>query len=153
MAGERLPGLEIVNMLETCVLHVKLNMPDVRRIGYLASQGTYASGVYYEYFRADDGFALMEPDERGRERVHEAIYSKEFGIKAHSSPVNAKARNILLYEAFKLEDRGAEAVILGCTEIPLAVNAGDFLSPVIDPGRLAARRLISLAAPEKLLTS
>ncbi|MDR2071268.1 MAG: amino acid racemase [Treponema sp.] len=150
MVREKIPHLEIINMLETCMLYVKQNMPALRNIGYLATKGTYKSRVYHEYFRAEDGFSLMEPEVQGQERIHEAIYSKEFGIKAYSDPVQTKARSILLYETFKLFDRGAEAIILGCTELPLAVNSGDFLVPVFDPGKIIARRLIELTAPEKL---
>jgi aspartate racemase len=150
MVHDKLPGLEIVNMLETCALYVKQNMPGIKRIGYLATKGTYRSGVYHEYLSANEGFSLMEPETQGQERIHEAIYSQEFGIKVHSNPIHAKARSILLYETFKLLDRGAEAVILGCTELPLAVNPHDFLAPVLDPGKLTARKLVELAAPEKL---
>jgi aspartate racemase len=149
MVHEELPDLVIVNMLETCMLHIKNNMPGIKRIGYLATKGTYMSGVYREYLAGGD-LSLMEPETQGQERIHEAIYSKGFGIKIHSDPVHAKARSVLLYETFKLLDRGAEAVILGCTELPLAVNPGNFLAPILDPGKLTARRLIDLAAPEKL---
>jgi aspartate racemase len=150
MVREKLPGLEIVNMLETCVIHLRRNMPEIKRIAYLATKGTYKSRVYHEYLKADEGYSLMEPDDQGQERIHEAIYSKEFGIKTHFDPAHAKARSVLLYETFKLMDRGAEAVILGCTELPLAIDPHDFLAPVLDPGKLTARRLIDLAAPEKL---
>jgi aspartate racemase len=150
MVQEKLPGLVIVNMLETCMFYIKQNMPNIKRIGYLATKGTYRSGVYHEYLKADEGFSLMEPEPQGQERIHEAVYSQAFGIKVHSSPIHTKARSVLLYETFKLLDRGADAVILGCTELPLAVNPDDFLVPVLDPGKLTARRLIDLAAPEKL---
>ena len=47
-------------------------------------------------------------------------------------------------------ERGAQAVILGYTELPLAVDADDV--PVfIDPGLIVARALVTLAAPGKLL--
>jgi aspartate racemase len=150
MAAERLPNLVIVNMIETCALYIKQNMPAVRKIGYIATRGTHASGVYHEYIGDDDGLTLIEPDEHGRERVHEAIYSEEFGIKAHSNPVSGRARRAMSLEILKLLDRGAQAVILGCTEIPLAVSPDDFTIPLLDAGKLAARRLIALAAPEKL---
>jgi aspartate racemase len=150
MTGERFSDLVIVNMIETCALHIKQNMPGVKKIGCLATKGTHISGVYHEYINADEGFILMEPDERGHERVHDAIYSKEFGIKAYSNPVSDEARRVMSQEIFKLTDSGAQAVILGCTEIPLAVNPDDFAVPLIDAGKLAARRLIALAAPEKL---
>ncbi|MDR1362450.1 MAG: amino acid racemase [Spirochaetaceae bacterium] len=150
MVHENLPGLVIVNMLETCVSHIKQNLPGIKRIGYLASKGTYNSRVYHEYFKAGDGFSLIEPEEQEREQIHEAIYSKDFGIKAHSSPVHDKAQRILHHEVSKLLDRGAEAVILGCTELPLAINPADFYAPVIDPGKITARKLINLVAPQKL---
>jgi aspartate racemase len=150
MVRQELPGLVIVNMLETCMRHIKQSMPAAKRIGYLATKGTYRSRVYHEYINADEGFSMLEPDAEGQERIHEAIYSKKFGIKAHSAPVHAEARNILLRETLELLERGADAVILGCTELPLAINPSDFSESVIDPGKLTARRLIELAAPEKL---
>jgi aspartate racemase len=150
MVHENLPGLKIVNMLETCVLYLKRNMPEIKHIGYLATKGTYKSRVYHEYLKDDEGYSLMEPDIQGQERIHEAIYSKEFGIKTHFDPVHAKARSVLLAETAKLLDRGAEAIILGCTELPLAIDPRDFLAPILDPGKLTARRLIDLTAPEKL---
>jgi aspartate racemase len=140
-------------MLETCARYVKENLA-VKRIGLLATRGTHKSRVYHEYFGGD--FELLEPDEAGQESVHEAIYSKDFGIKAFSQPVKLAARENIEREICRLAERGAEAVILGCTELPLAVQSDcksvDGTSvAVIDPGLIAARALITLAAPEKLL--
>ncbi|MDR0599621.1 MAG: amino acid racemase [Treponema sp.] len=149
-AAESLPDLQMVNMLETCALHIKEESPRCTRIGLLATKGTHQSRVYHEYLREDEGFTLLEPEQPGREKIHEAIYNERFGIKAHSHPVKPQARNHIIYEIYRLVDRGAQAVILGCTELPLAVSAGDFSVPVIDPGELTARRLIALTAPEKL---
>jgi aspartate racemase len=153
MVHNGLPELVIVNMLETCANHVKENMPHLKKIGLLATQGTYKSRVYYEYFTRADGFDLMEPESQGRNHISEAIYSLDFGIKAHSNPVQAKACNILLYEGFRLLDRGAQALILGCTELPLAVDPSDFAVPILDPGLLTARELIRRVDSEKLLKS
>ena len=143
-----LSGLTIINMLETCASFVKENM-SVRRIGLLASRGTYESRVYNEYFT--DGFEIIEPDLPGQEKVYEAISSKEFGIKAFSHPIKPAAIENIKHEINALIDRGAQAIILGCTELPLAIQACDVPVPIIDPGLIAARALITLAAPEKLL--
>jgi aspartate racemase len=147
--ANELPGLTMVNMLATCADWVRHNLA-ARKIGLLATMGTYTSRVYREYFPESEGFELMEPEQRGKERVMDAIYSLDYGIKAHSDPVMARACNILLYEGFRLAEHGAEALVLGCTELPLAVKASDFPIPVLDPGLLAARELIRLADPEKL---
>ncbi|MDR3334843.1 MAG: amino acid racemase [Treponema sp.] len=146
---ERFEGLTIVNMLETCVVYVKTRL-QVHRIGLLATKGTYTSGVYHEYFREEEGFTLMEPAAAEQEAIHAAIYNETFGIKAHSAPVTVQAKIILQEAITALAGRGAEAVILGCTELPLAVSPSKGGLPLLDPGLLTARRLIELIAPEKL---
>jgi len=150
MVKESLPDLVIVNMLETCVSYVKESLPPhIRRLGLLATKGTHKTKVYNDYFEKEN-YELIEPEPNGQERVHEAIYSEQYGIKAHSLEIKPQARDRICYEIYRLIDRGAEAVILGCTELPLAVNPQNFDIPVIDPGLLAVRRLIMLSSPEKL---
>ena len=147
MVKEQLPELNIINLLETCARYVTESLPKTKRVGLLASIGTHKTGVYHEYLKKEDGFVLMEPDSTGQERVHEAIYS----IKANTKDIGIKVREKISNEINRLAWQGAEAVILGCTELPLAADPKDFKIPVIDPGLLAARRLISLVAPEKLV--
>jgi aspartate racemase len=150
MAAESLPDFTVVNMLETCARYVKESL-HYTQIGLLATKGTHQSRVYHEYLREDEGFTLLEPEAPGREKIHEAIYSERFGIKAYAQPVKPQARNHIIYEIYRLMDRGAQAVILGCTELPLAITPDDFSAPILDPGEITARRLITLSAPEKLL--
>ena len=150
MARESFPDLQIVNMLETAAAFVKKNLAPCE-IGLLATLGTHASGVYHEYFHAEDGFSLLEPDDSGKKKVHDAIYNREYGIKACSEQVSLRAQEQIGDEIMKLLDRGAKALILGCTELPLAVKSKNFPVALIDPGLLTARRLVELAAPEKLL--
>jgi aspartate racemase len=149
MVKENFPDLVIVNMLETCATYVKTH--SLTRIGLLATLGTYKSKVYHEYFKETDGCTLLEPESRGQEKIHESIYSEQFGIKAYSQPVKETAKQIILNEIDRLWERGAEAVILGCTELPLAIETSDTSLPLLDPGLLTARKLIELVAPEKLL--
>ena len=147
MVKDFLHGLTIVNMLETCAAYCK----DKKRLGLLATIGTHKSGVYKEYFSANNNFELMEPDDQGQKSIHEAIFNKKFGIKAHSYDIKPEARERISQEIHKFIERGAEAIILGCTELPLAVKVRDFTVPLIDPGLITARKLIELAAPEKLM--
>jgi aspartate racemase len=150
MVKEAMPDMVIVNMLNSCADYVKKKYPEIKTLGLLATKGTYKSRVYGEYLKTAEGFSLLEPEMPGKERISEAIYSLDFGIKAHANPVQAKACNILLYEGFRLLDRGAQGLILGCTELPLAVDPADFSAPVFNPGLLAARELIRLTAPSSL---
>ncbi|GAB4374282.1 MAG: hypothetical protein Kow009_09890 [Spirochaetales bacterium] len=85
-----------------------------------------------------------------QERVQEAIYHPSWGIKA-KSPVTEKARTQALEALRVLMDSGAEAVILGCTELPLAVPEREMEGvPLVDPMLALARALIREAAPGKL---
>ena len=155
MVKQSLPGLKIINMLETCAETVKESL-SVKRMGLLATIGTHKSRVYHEYFKEENGYLLLEPDSAGQEKVHDAIYNKDYGIKANSQEISSKAREQISSEILGLIDRGAQAIILGCTELPLAAQGQRFSAPnksgvpLIDPGLLAARRLIGLVAPEKL---
>jgi aspartate racemase len=150
MVRDTLPDLKIINLIESSALYVKEALR-VRRLGLLATIGTHRCRVYHEYFREEEGFLLLEPDICGQEKIHEAIFSKDFGIKANSGIVSAQAKEQIASEIMHLIDSGAEAIILGCTELPLAVLKQDFPVPIIDPALLSARRLVSLVAPEKLL--
>ncbi|MCL1991878.1 MAG: amino acid racemase [Spirochaetes bacterium] len=148
---KELSGLVIVNMLESCAEFIKKERGGLSRIGLLATVGTHQSGVYGEYFRKEDGFTLLEPDAAGKENIHEAIYNEGFGIKSFSQPVTERARALVSGEINRLAEKGAQAVILGCTELPLAIPPGATSSiQLIDPGLIAARKLVSLAAPERL---
>jgi aspartate racemase len=147
---EAMPDMVIVNMLRSCADFIKEKYPEIKNLGLLATKGTYKSRVYEEYFTPAEGCSLLYPEAPGQNRIGEAIYSLDFGIKAHSDPVQAKACNILLYEGFRLLDRGAQGLILGCTELPLAVNPADFSAPVFNPGLIAARELIRLTSPSSL---
>ena len=81
----------------------------------------------------------------------QAISNTAYGIKAQSNPVTPEARGALLAEAEKLVEQGADAVILGCTEIPLALTEPDLRGvPLLDATKVLARALIIAFAPERL---
>jgi len=152
MVKKSLPGFRVINMLEIAADHVREFM-GIKCLGLLATKGTHKSLVYHEYFTKEDGFILIEPDDKGQEKIHEAIINEDFGIKAHSDNISPQAKNSIKTEIENLAHRGVKAVILGCTELPLATKGQTYPVPLIDPGMLAARQLIALTAPEKILPS
>ena len=147
MVKKFLPGLTIVNMLETCAAYCK----NIKRIGLLATIGTHNSRVYQEYFSENNNFELLEPDSEGQKIIHDVIFNEKYGIKAHSDEIDPIVSERIGVEIQKFVDRGAEAVILGCTELPLAVKPSNFTVPLVDAGLVTARKLIELAAPHKLV--
>ncbi len=97
------------------------------------------------------GISVILPDEVLQEEVHNATYDPKYGIKAQSNPVTKFAKQIILDAINYLKNEGAEAIILGCTEIPLAVTDKKMGETIlIDPTFILARALIREVNPDKL---
>ncbi len=135
----------IVNMLTETVAHIRAAHPDVQRVGLLATNGTVESGVYQEIIE-DAGLTLITPDAPMQAQVMEAIYG-ETGVKAGFT--EGQCRDDLAAVIAHIRDKGAEAAILGCTELPLiAPEAGEDMPILLDPTDILARKCVALAQGE-----
>ena len=127
------------------------NHPQINKVGLLCTTGTYKTAMYSKILKSENITVVTLDERRQEDLVHDAIYNFEYGIKVQSKPVTDTARIKLLDAITILKDLGAEAIILGCTELPLAIdntNAPD--SILIDPTNILARALIRETYPEKL---
>jgi len=143
---------ELLNMIEETRSYLLSLYPGVKKVGLLGTQGTYQSGVYSEVFERDQRFSVITPESKeAKQNVHDAIYHPAFGIKAFSNPIRLDSIQLLVEEARKLAAAGAQVIIMGCTEIPLALNEQSFdLLPLIDPTNILARAMIQTAAADCL---
>jgi aspartate racemase len=82
---------------------------------------------FYKSRLADRGFDVVIPDEEERDIIHDIIYDELCVGK-----VLDHSREAYLKIVDSLAKRGAEAVILGCTEIGLLVNKDNCPLPVFD---------------------
>ncbi|MFT4605393.1 MAG: aspartate racemase, partial [Rhodothermales bacterium] len=149
--GERHPEARLFHLIEETAAFCAEAAPGATRIGLLATLGTYRDGMYERALTAH-GLQPILPDEADRqELIHRALYDTAFGIKRQSSPVTEEAIELLSLATRHLREAGAEAIILGCTELPLAIKGRTFAGlPVVDSTTALARALIRAAAPEKL---
>ena len=86
------------------------------------------------------GIESRIPDEADRNRINEIIF------KELVNGVFPEASRLYLNEvADKLKARGCDAVVLGCTEIPLIVRPDDTPLPTLDSTRLLARAALKKA--------
>ena len=146
--------LRILHMVKETVAHIRETYPQIQRVGILGTQGTHQSRLY-DLALEKVGLRVITPDPEVREKdIQAALYSPEFGIKASSAPVSEEA-TFRVYSAIRhLHSLGAEAVILGCTELPLAVKESQVEGiPVIDPAMIIAEKLIKETYPDKLALS
>ncbi len=146
-AGSR---VQVVHMIRETARFLAEHPQRPRRVGVLCTTGTARTRVYQEALAAF-GMAALLPDDPTQEAVHAAIYDPTYGIKAQAHPVTARAQQQLRQAAQHLLEQGAEALVLGCTEIPLALSAlpGEPV-PVIDPTLILARALIRETYPARL---
>jgi aspartate racemase len=143
------PEITLLHMIEETAKHIGERFPEPTTIGLLATKGTHALKTYLDALLAYPHITLIEPTKESQERVHDAIYNQRYGIKAQA-PVSKEALAILLEEAHTLYDRGAKALILGCTELPLALTKETISLPLIDPTVVLARSAIKHTEPAKL---
>ncbi|MBR6296825.1 MAG: amino acid racemase [Treponema sp.] len=121
-----------------------------RDIVLYATKGTYWSGVYRKFFDSDGTTRIVEPDDDDKSLIWDAIYSREFGIKAFSNPVKDQALQNFMTVTEKMISRGYDTFIMGCTEIPLAMGRFKLPITLIDPAKILARALVKAVCPERL---
>jgi len=119
-------NVPIINMISETAVYIDQNFPNIKKIGLLATTGTVKSGIYH---KAITGMEVITQDDSEQEIVMNAIYG-ERGIKAGFT--QEKPRNAILEVAKVLIKRGAEAIIVGCTEISLVLSQRDLPVPLID---------------------
>jgi len=134
--------VELVNMIEVLAQHISVEYSGAHKIGILATNGTVETDAYRTYIE-ETGNKVIYPDKAEQALVHSSIYDKAFGIKSVSSPVSAKARRILEESVEHLVRKGADIIVLGCTELPLAIHEHELNGyPIIDTTTILARELI-----------
>lgn len=130
--------LPLLNLVTETVRWTISSLPGLKTVGLLATEGTIATGIFHKAF-ARRQVRVLEPSATGQKKVMEAIYGPK-GIKAG---VTGSGPARLLQEAAReLIKEGAEAIIAGCTEIPLVLKPGHLPRPLIDPMKIGARALI-----------
>jgi len=133
-----------LNLIEESLRWAQEKIPGLKRAGLIASTGTLTSRIFHDaYSRA--GIEILSPEGKDQERVMEAIFSEE-GIKA--GVTTGRPKDLIVNTARILIARGAEAIIAGCTEIPLVLRAEDISVPLIEPMEIMAQKSILTAGYE-----
>lgn len=83
---------------------------------------------------------MVVPDEKGREIVNSIILNDLV-----PGDIKRSSTTLMINEIKRLKARGCQAVILGCTEIPIIIDSGNSPLPVLDSTRLLAREALDFA--------
>ena len=142
--------LHLLHMIEETAVYLQQHYPHVQQVGVLATTGTYLTRLYPDALSRLGLRAVVPEQAMQEELVHTAVYHPDYGIKATGNATDT-ARANLLTAIEALRKKGAQAIILGCTEMPLAINEPTINGlPMIDPTLILARALIREANPAKL---
>ena len=112
---QRKTKIPIVNMPKEVFLHAKKNCKKNSKIGMLATEATLKTGVYNKFF--DKNFTLINPKKSIQiSSVNKAIKYVKMGKIKNAEKVIKPAVNYLI-------KRKCKKIILGCTELPVAIFA------------------------------
>jgi aspartate racemase len=134
----RASPVPVLSLLDETLASVKKSNPGLKRAGLLASTGTVRAGLFARTF-AKAGVKIITPSEKDQAKLMEAIFGRR-GIK--SGFVSGTPRRLVISVARRLIRRGAEAIIAGCTEVPLVLSDEDIPVPFIEPMRIGAQAAV-----------
>jgi aspartate racemase len=112
----------------------------LRTIGLLGTRFTMEEDFYSGRLRDKHGIAAVIPDKDDRELVHQVIMDE-----LSRGTINPSSREAYLRIIGELEKKGAQGIILGCTEIPLLVSQEPGGIPLFDTTAIHARAAVDLA--------
>ena len=128
-AAVHIPLLHIADPTALAIHHAGL-----KKVGLLGTRFTMEQDFYRSRLEQKHGLTVLTPPQADRDLVHQIIY-EELCL----GQVRDASRQAYLRVISDLQAQGAEAIILGCTEISLLVQAHDCALPLFDTTALHAR--------------
>lgn len=110
------------------------------KVGLLGTAFTMEQGFYRDRLAQRFGLEVLVPETEDRTLIHRVIYD-ELVAGAVSGASRQSYREVIA----RLVARGAEAIVLGCTEIMLLIGADDSPVPLFDTTALHAAAAVELA--------
>ncbi len=112
----------------------------MRKVALLGTAFTMEQAFYKGRLHDHHGLTVITPDDADRADVHRIIYSELV-----AGVVREESRALYRAVITRLADQGAEAVILGCTEIMLLIGPDDSPIPIFDTTALHAQAAVDFA--------
>ncbi len=123
-------GIPVLSIREEVAVAVR----GMRRVGLLATESTITSGIYGKAFGS--GVEVLVPGAAGKKETTEVI------LRVLAGKSGGRDRAVLERLAQELRERGAETVVLGCTELPLVVSGNGFVDTLDVLARAAYREAV-----------
>lgn len=133
-----LPLLHIVDAAGTAVKE-----KGFKRVGVLGTRFVMTETFYLDRLRRLFDIEVVVPEEDDMAAIHRIIYHELCQGK-----IEASSRQICIGIINKLVGKGAEGIVLGCTELPLLIFPDDIAVPLFDTTRLHAEAAVNMSLAE-----
>jgi aspartate racemase len=129
----------IISMIDAAADEIRVQHPDARTVGLLATSGTIASEIYQHALQSRGVDVIVPDDDIQRRCVTAAIREVKAGRAG-------KPATALLTEAGQhLTERGADVLLAACTEIPVIFQQRHTETPLVDATGALARMAVATA--------
>lgn len=133
-------SVPFLNLMDITYQYVETHFPGAKRIGLIATTGTIQAGLFQVIFNRC-GRQILVPDSFHMQLFMDCVY-REDGIKAGYKE-GPKQKMIKIVR--NLLSQEVDAIIAGCTEIPLVLNQEDLDIPFINPLQILACESIRIS--------
>lgn len=137
-AVEAAAGIPLLHIADPTGAAVKA--AGIGTVGLLGTAFTMERGFYKDRLASRHGLEVLVPEAEDRALIHRVIYEELV-----AGVVREESREAYRGVIERLIQRGAEGVILGCTEIMLLVGQNDSAVPLFDTTSLHAKAAVDLA--------
>ncbi len=118
----------------------KIKDGGLKKVGLLGTRFTMEEDFYRGRLKEKHGIEVIVPQAEQRQEVHEIIFRElVMGI------ITERSKEMYIKTIDNLAQRGAEGIILGCTEIPLLIKQEDSKVPLFDTTLIHAEAAAALA--------
>lgn len=135
---QRAIQIPLLHIADVTAEAVKANGQSV--VGLLGTKFTMEQDFYKGRLQEIHGIDVLIPEDKERQVIHDILYN-ELCLGEIKELSKGKFQSIIQ----NLVQRGAQGVILGCTEIPLIVRQEDYEIPLYDTTALHARAAVDFA--------
>lgn len=120
----------------------KISSEGLNTVGLLGTGFTMEQPFYHDRLRAH-GIGTLIPSDEDRTFIHDAIFTELcMGV------LNQDTKQRFLVIMDRLRQKGAQGIVLGCTEIPLLINAEDTDMPLFNTPEIHAEAAVAFATAD-----
>lgn len=131
-------NIPVLNMIEETAKEINSIKPKIKKVGLLATDGTIKTKLYFQALEKYS-IKVILPEKEEQKLVMLSVYNMKAGklTKKNKKSIVKIVHNLILQEA--------EAIIAGCTEIPIILEKEKLFVPMIDPTLILAKASILYA--------